>query len=137
MKNLTKAIFSQLSGSTLNGLVGRRIYKGSAPPKTAFPYVVFSVISDTQDDTFKSKISDVLIQVDLYSTDRSSSEIEDMYDALKTALDDAQLVITGATQCLFKRDQMMSVLEDIPATPTGTNEVWHYAVDYNIIMERN
>ena len=136
MKNLTTAIKSKISGTALDRLVGRRVYKGRAPIGTKYPYIVFFVVSDVQYDTFKSKLDDVSIQFSLFSTASSTDEIDEIYDELKELMDDAILRITGATQCLLYRENTIMMSEEPMVTPDGTKETWHYAVDYNIIQER-
>lgn len=135
MKNLFIAIKSKITGSTLDRLVGGRAFAGRAPQKTAYPYLVFFAVSDVQQDTFKNKMDDIIIQFSLFSSVSSPGEIEDIYDALETLFDDATMTITGATQCLLFRENTLRLSEEI-TTPTGTSEVWHTAVDYKIIIQR-
>lgn len=112
------------------------MFKGRAPAGTPFPFVVFSVISDIQADTFKDKFDDVLIQFSLFSSSSSTTEIEDMYDHLKTLYDDCSLTPTGATVCLMKRENSHFIVEDGP-NPDAGDTIWHYAVEYGIIQQRN
>lgn len=135
MKNLTTALFSKLSGSSLDTLIGGRMFKGNAYDGTEYPYVVFMVISDVQSDTFKSSLDDVLIQFSIFSDDSSSGEIENIYAALKSLYDNATLTITGATLCMIARQSATLMVED-HTTPDGTAKVWHYAIEYTVIQER-
>lgn len=135
MKNLTTAIYSKLSGSTLTSLIGGRLYKGRAPENVQYPYAVFFVVVDTQADTFKDKHDDVIIQFSLFSSASSTTEIEGIYAALKSLYDDATLSITGATQALIHRISATFMSEE-HTTRDGLQEIWHYSVDYHIVQQR-
>ena len=93
MNNLLTAIMTKCAGSALSAAVGGRIFEGEAPEDTLFPYVVFSIVTDSQADTFKSKLEDVTIQFSLYSTSKGLTEITGMFANLKTLFDDAALTI--------------------------------------------
>lgn len=136
MKNLTTAIFSKCSaGTSFYTDIGGRLYKGRAPEGAAFPYAVFFVVSDVPDDTFKDNIEDVLIQFSLFSSTPSSGEIEDMFAHLKALYDDCVLTITGNTLIWMIRG-VAQLLSEEETTPSGTQNVWHYTVDYSIVMEK-
>jgi hypothetical protein len=132
MKNLTTAIYGKLSGSSLSTLIGDRLFKGRAPENTEYPYVVFFVVSDVPDLTFTEDYEDILLQFSLFSSTSSTTEIEDMYAALKSLYDECALTITGATLVWMKRANSQFMVED-HETPSGTSQVYHYAVDYDIL----
>jgi hypothetical protein len=136
LKALTTAIFGLMTSSTaLYGKISDRLYKGHAPDGATYPYVVFMLISDVPADTFTEKLDDVLIQFSLFSSASSSGEVEDIYTALKLLYDDCSLILTPTTLIWMKRENATLMMED-HTTPDGTVEVWHYAVDYNIIQQR-
>ena len=136
MRNISKAIKSETSNTTLSRLVGDRIFYGRAPQKTPYPYVVYFLAADTQIDTFKTKMDDTIVQFSIFSSAQSATEIENIYDALEDVFDDATLSMTGLTQCLMYRQNTIRTSEDVGATPDGSSEVWHYIVDYKLIIER-
>jgi hypothetical protein len=111
------------------------MFKGRAPEGTDYPYIVFFPVTDVQVDTFKDKLDDVLIQFSLFSSSSSTTEIEGMYEDLKTLYDDCSLTITNATLCLMHRMNMQPMTEE-HTTPDGMAEIWHYAVDYSIVQQR-
>lgn len=135
MKALTTAIYSKMSGSSLNTAIGGRFYKGHAPEGTEYPYVVFMLVSDVPADTFKHKLDDVLIQFSLFSATSSSTEVEDMYGYLKALYDDCSMTPTSQTLIWMKRENATLMLED-HIILNGTVAVWHYAVDYSIMTQR-
>jgi hypothetical protein len=134
VNNLLAAIMTKTAGSALSAAVGGRIYFDEAPEGTAFPYVIFSIVTDSQADTFKSKLEDVTIQFSLYSTSKGLTEITGMFANLKTLFDDAVLTITANTQVMIARQYLTTMFDDITTTE-GTVGLRHWAVDYQIITE--
>jgi len=136
MKNLLTAIMSKLTGSSVNTDVGGRIYLDQAPAGTqTFPYVVFFVVSGYQNDTFKHKIDEFLLQVSIFSASLGITEISGIYDHLKTALDDVSLTVSGETVISFVRDNLTTMVEDVTATG-ATSSIKHWAVDYIVTVQR-
>lgn len=131
MKALMTAIYGKTAGSTLSTAVGGRIYKGRAPDGTEYPYVVYLLVSDVPDNTFAENLEDVLLQFSLFSSASSSGEVEDLFTNLKTVYDECTMTVTGETLLYMNRSNATLMVED-HTTSSGTVEVWHYAVDYNI-----
>lgn len=134
MNNLLTSIMSKTIGSTLSTGVGGRIYLDQAPAETEFPYIVFFIVSDTPDYTFKFDHEEVLVQFSIFSTSKSASEISTIYNNLKALFDDCTLSITGNTLVHFWRQNLTTMVDEIE-TPTGTIGVKHWAVDYLVRME--
>ena len=139
MLNLTKAIYAKLAGSALASDIGGRLHKGRAPEGTEYPYVVYMVISDVPEKTFTEDFENVVIQFSLFSaTQSSSNEVETMFADLKTLYDECSLTITGSTLLRMKRAIATLMVEDHTLPPPhGTVEVWHNAVDYEVLLETN
>ena len=133
MKNLTTAIFSKLAGSLLYTDIGGRLFKGRAPEGTVYPYAVFFLVSDMPDKTFTEDYEDCIIQFSLFSEASSSGEIEDMFTHLKTLYDEKPMTIKGSTLVWMKRQNASLMMEE-HTTPNGTVDVWHYAVDFNVLL---
>ena len=134
MNNLLTAIIAKTAGSALSTAVGGRIFEGEAPEGTEFPYVVISIVSDRQADTFKDKLEDINIQFSLYSASKGLAEITGMFANLKALFDDAVLTITSNSHILISRQGLSTMLDDI-TTPAGTVGLRHWAVDYWIITQ--
>jgi len=132
VKALTTAIYSQLAGSALSTAVGGKMFKGRAPDGTSFPYVIFFVVTDMPDRTFTEDYENVIIQFSLFSTASGTTEIEDMFTHLKTLYDEKPFTITGSTLVWMRRSNTSFLVED-HTTPTGTQQVWHYAVDFEVL----
>jgi hypothetical protein len=135
MKDLTTKIFGKLPGSLLEADVEGRLFKGRAPEGAKYPYVVFHLVSDVPADTFKNDLEDVLVQFSLFSSASSSSEVEDMFIHLKALYDDCSLILTGATLIWMVRQSAQFMIEE-HTTPSGTIEIWHYAVEYSVMLEK-
>ena len=136
MLNLKKAIYSKLTGSLLTADIGGRFYDTQAPEGAEYPYVVYMIVSDVPDKTFTEDFEDVVIQFSLFSSASGSTEVEKMFTDLKTLYDECSMTITGSTLLRMKRTIATLMVED-HTTPSGTVEVWHYAVDYEVLLETN
>ena len=51
MNNLMTAIYGELAGSTLTGLISGQMYQDKAAPGVDMPYVVFSIIGEYREKT--------------------------------------------------------------------------------------
>lgn len=134
MNNLLAAIMSRCAGSALSDAVGGRIFEGAAPENTEFPYVIVSIVTDSQADTFKDALEDIVIQFSLYSISKGLTEITGLFANLKTLFDNAVLTITGNTHILISRQALTTMVDDI-TTPEGTVGLRHWAIDYWIITQ--
>lgn len=136
MKSLSASVFSKCAvGTALHSSIGGRLYKGRAPEAAEYPYVVFSLVSDVPADTFKSNLEDVNIQFSIFSSASSSGEVEDIFNNLKALYDDCSLTISGNTLIWMKRENAQLMPEE-HTVPGGLQDVWHYAVDYSVMMEK-
>lgn len=135
MNNLLTAIMAKTSGSALSAAVGGRIFVDVAPEGTEFPYVVASIVTDAQADTFKDSLEDITIQFSLYSISRGLTEITGLYANLKTLFDNAVLTISGNYHILISRVNLTTMVDDI-STPEGTVGLRHWAVDYHLITQK-
>ena len=138
MKKLTTAIFSKLSGSALADHIANRLFQGEAPAGVDYPYIVYLTVSTSPDNKFGEDWEETVIQFSLFSSDSESTEIEDMFIDLKTLYDECDMTIGsgGDTDTLIcmRRDNASLMIED-HTTPDGTRRVWHYAVDYTVIVK--
>jgi len=137
LKNLSTAIYTLTSASgAFWTSIGGRFYKAVAPSGAVYPYVVYSMIYDNNEGTFQEDIEDCLFQFSIFSSDNSSLEVENLYTAMKAVFDKCQLSITGNTALHMLRNSA-TLIQDELENPNGTGWVWHYAVDYNIMMQKD
>jgi len=132
MKNLTTAIYGQLAGSAFATDIGSRLYKGQAPEGATYPYCVFLVVTDTPDHDFSNDFEDVIVQFSLFSITSGTTEIEGMFTDLKTLYDEKSFSIIGSTLIWMRRGTTVFQVED-HITPTGTQRVWAYHCDFEIL----
>jgi len=132
MLNLTTGVYSKAAGTALMTSIGNRLYKGRAPANATYPYVVYQVVTDVPDYTFKRDYESVIVQFSIYSIASGTTEIETIYNHLRTVYDDCSLTIADATQIWMVRDNAVFQTED-HTTPSGTAQVWAYYVDYSIL----
>lgn len=97
MKELIKAIYAKNAGSTLDGLIGGRIFHGAAPTGTTFPYVVFFRVAGSQEWTFTENFDCPLIQFSVFSASSSSLESAGIADAVQSLYNECRLSVTGET----------------------------------------
>lgn len=137
MKALSQAIYTKAStSSAFWTAIGGRFYKHVAPSTATFPYIVYSLITDTTDNTFAEEIEDCNFQFSILSAAVSSAEVEDLYISLKSVFDKCKLTVTGNTHLHTLRTHA-TLFQDEIANPNGSGWVWHYAVDYNIMIQKN
>lgn len=137
MKNLSTAIYSQAkAATTFWTAIGGKFYKKKAPANATYPYVIYDVIDENGDGTFTEEIEEHLCQFSIISADNSSTEAEDVYTLLRAVFDKCELTITGYTN-LHTLWQHSTLFEDELPNPNGTGWVWHYAIDYNIMIQKN
>lgn len=115
--------------------IGGRLYQGEAPEKAEYPYCVYLHIVDTQIDTFKNKMDDIIIQFSIFSDKSSSTEVHDAMTHLKSLFDDCVLTISNGTLVYFFHIADGLEREEI-ITPSGEQAIWHFHCDYSAIFER-
>jgi len=131
MKDLFEAIFTRFTeDADLFGSV-TGMYNTEAPANAAFPYIVFSLVSDVQDFDSDSILEDTLIQFNIFSDESSSSEVCDIFEYLKgitvegTGYDFYELAIDNYTTLILKREtaQLFQV-----------EKIWQYNVTYQCLL---
>jgi hypothetical protein len=136
MIHILTAIRTKLNSSDLSNDVSGRIYLdeyGDDLPVN-FPYVVFKIISGVPECQFIENFEDVIIQFDLFSASKGSTEITTMFNHLKSLFDDVQLSLTGATMLIMERTNLVTFIDEI-STPEGTATVKHWAVEYRVLTQ--
>jgi len=95
-----KAIYYLLSNDIdVSGIVGTRIYQDMPPQDSAFPFIVYTVIStaptNTKDYSTKSVLDAVQVQIDMYS--RKVTEINNLATYVRNQLDGYTGTQSGST----------------------------------------
>lgn len=93
-----KALYDSSSGATLRGYTGNnKMFQNLAPQGSAFPYIIFTMIDDVNDDTFGEEISVCRVQFSIFTQIGSSNNTGSIQRALKALYHGAALTLTGYT----------------------------------------
>ena len=102
------------------------LYNEEAPEQKANPYVVFHELSSKPEYTFSTSFEDTLMQFNIYSD--TVTELDSVYEKLKTLFDMCQLSITGYTLVFMVRQQSRRM---------HIENYWQRIVEYKMYMEKN
>ncbi len=131
MKALFTALINKFTGSTLATALTSRFYNTIAPQDAAMPYCVFTLVSGTPDDPMGGEhIENCLIQFSLFDASSSPGTVCDNYEKLTALFDDCALSLTGYTH-LYMHRESQQLMRD-PEDPG----VWHYVIEYRILIEK-
>jgi len=130
MKNLMTAIMAKTVGSALSSRVGGRIFRGTAPPKTEYPYLVFFAVGGSPEPTFSEDIRKRQIQFSFYSESQDITEIAGMEADTETLFHEQDLTVTGAKQAWAKKISEPVDMTEAITTEPGAATVNHWVVDY-------
>jgi len=133
MLNLSTAIYGKLSGSALADHIGTRLYKGRAPENATYPYIVFMIVSNVPEKTFSENFEITTIQFSIFSSTSGSTEAENIYTDLKTLYDECAMTVTSSTWFYWMKRLNATLMVEDHTVKAGTIQVWHYAVDYEIM----
>ncbi len=121
-------LFDSIYARWVATMAGRVLYNTEAKGEAAFPYTVFSLVSDVPDWTFTEDFEDYLVQFNLFSDASECTEIDTTFKALKAAFDKFDLVIVDHTTISLERG---------PANLIRVEGVWQMNVSYKMIMQVN
>lgn len=129
MKKLFTAIYTKFQADT--ALVGAvtDLYNTEAPSNAVFPYIVFSMVSNTIDLDSSQNWENYLIQFNIFDDDSSSNNICDIYELLKgdtaagTGFDYFNLLIEDYATVVMTREVARLMRVD---------NVWQYNVSYSL-----
>jgi len=117
--------------TSING----RFFEDEAEAGTPFPYAVYSIVTAPKQWNFKNVLTDILLQISIFSSNIDAREIQDIYQHASDLYNDAVLSITGATLAMIYEENMTPILEEHTTTTEGTTRVRHYAIDFRITTE--
>lgn len=135
LNELRKAIFdrfdSDLSAESvaLRAAVPGSMWVDFAPHGTAPPYIVQAVIDNIPVHSIGGDpiIEQLRIQFSIYSEERSTIELDDIYDLFRPVYDDFKFTVPGFNPFLFERIQMLT--SDDPDTRGNI-----MVIDYQVNM---
>jgi len=130
MKTLFESIYAHYAEDPIADSVNG-IYNTEAPPNAAFPYIVFSLVSDIQETSMSSVIENCLIQFNIFSNTNSSEEACDIFELLKGDVNEGEgfdfyeLLVDNYTNMVLRREQSFL---------TRDSKIWQYNVVYRIML---
>lgn len=93
-----ESLYNGSSGATLRALTGNgKLFQTQAPQGTAFPYIIFTMIDDINDDTFGEEMSQSRVQFSIFAKIGATSSMGSMQRALKVLYHQIALTISGYT----------------------------------------
>ncbi len=129
MRRLRRAIYDKFEGEfELVGLVTGLFYT-EAPEDTAYPYAVFSLVTDTKIPRFDSRAQDFLIRFNFFSQDtrtevNAAERIADAFDAI---FDECSFLVEGRDFGFFLREQR---------TAAKVKGVWQESILYRCLLDQ-
>ena len=104
-----KALYAGASGASLRALTGDgKLFQSQAPQTTTFPYIVFFMIDDINDDTFGEEISVCRVQFSIFTKMGVTNNAGSIQRALKVLYHQVALTLSGyahiATEYQSSRD---------------------------------
>ena len=104
------------------------MYFTEAPQGQTYPYGVYHLISNVPSWTFDADMENYLIQFNLYSEKKSSTDINAAFTALTGLYDWCTLDIDGYSHIYMKRE--ISNL-------TRESDIWNYFVQYRLEVQKD
>ena len=131
MRELETAIWSRYNGSAaLKAVLTNGLHNTIVPQSVQEPYAVFQIISGIPRHTFSHVNEDIILQFRIRSKiSESSAELNNIFAALTTLYDDAELTISGYDSVMMKRNIYSKSQDD--------DGIWIYFVQYLIEIEKN
>lgn len=123
-----KSKYTGTAGATLRGLV-TGLFQDQAPQTTAFPYIVFQVISDVPVNGFTKERSNSRVQFSVWYKYGATNNLGTITRALFDLFEGTALTITGYTHIVT---QMLSA----SAIPSDSDMIGGYRIDFEIITEK-
>jgi len=134
---LFTAIISATVGTSLESVIGGRLFLDEAPQDSEFPYIVFQLVTSTPDKSFTENCIDTTIQFSIYSSLPSAAEVSDILGKLIAIFDDKILVVSGYTMEKMCFQNLVTLTEDVLLTDGSIVKTKHWAVDFSIRLSLN
>ena len=132
MKELMQAIYTRYNTSTtFKGLLATgAFYYGRGKQDGALPYCVYTSGETINEDTFKKTISEVTIQMNLYTeSDTTSSTCFDLLEACRLLFEDQVLTVTDYYDVLLTK-----IMEIPPMNIDGIK--WMAVIEFNCLLQK-
>ncbi|MFH2075420.1 MAG: DUF3168 domain-containing protein [Pseudomonadota bacterium] len=135
--NITSAFTAETFAATdyaenaLYTAIGGRMYHVKAPQSATFPYVVYEIITATDELDFSQELQVFQVQFDIFTENNSASSAGTILGYLESLYDDCSMTVTGWRFLSMVREFVMSN-NDISQVPP----IMGYSVQYEIQLEK-
>ncbi len=132
MKTLFAAIDARYKADSSLAAATTGMYLSEAPANAKYPYIVVTLVGDTEDFDSSTFYEDVIIQFAIFDNRKSPSRITDIFELLKgvpandTGFDFGNLIIDDYLTLAMIRNT---------ANLLRVDNVWEYVVSYQILLE--
>lgn len=126
-----------MADAVLQDIIGGRFFEVEAPQETDLPYVVYSVISNTNTPTFTEKIESLRVQFSVVSRESGSTQIKTVLAALETVFDEAKFQVFTDSVLSGKVENFERVTKfyDRYLADDGQGE-WNGFIDYMVLYQK-
>lgn len=130
-------IYNKLNVSAVTDLV-TGVYHLKAPQGTDRPFICYWIVTDSQADTFKNWMDELLVQIDIFCQDKNkagtkvsgSQHVGVIAAAVAGVMDEKVLTVSGYTNVFCQRGITRLLYEE-------TNDCWHKIIEYRVIMDKS
>lgn len=126
-----------MADTALQALIGGRFFEVEAPQETDLPYVVYSVISNTNTPTFTEKMESLRVQFSAVSRESGSTQIKNVLAALEAVFDEAKFYVTtnGSASGKVENFERVTKFYDRYIADDGQGE-WNGFIDYTVLYQK-
>ena len=127
-------LFDTVPHSDFYDSISGELHLVDAPQDTAFPYVVFFLVTHIHDWMFDPEEYEIIrIQFNAHSKDTSGLEITDICNKLIAQFDDCEdsMTVAGYNVVWFRR------FSTIFPKPRPAGNKWQVSVTYNVLLEKS
>ena len=126
-----------MADTALQALIGGRFFEVEAPQETDLPYVVYSVISNTNTPTFTEKMESLRVQFSAVSRESGSTQIKNVLAALEAVFDEAKFYVTtnGSASGKVENFERVTKFYARYIADDGQGE-WNGFIDYTVLYQK-
>lgn len=111
--------------------INGQLFEDEAPEGTQYPYAVYSVVAAPKERSFTEIYTNILLQLSIFSSNMDSSEIKGLYQKAAALFDECSLSVTGSTLVWMREENLTTLIEEV-TTPTGTDRIRAYHMDFEV-----
>jgi len=113
---------------TLSAIVGNKVSFYKMAQGTEYPYITFEFINNIKDGDSENTWEQTLVEFQLFSDDRSSTEMNEMTEAVTNLFDGVVLSLTNYTSIKFIRTNDFF---------NPASDIWDKRIRYEVEFQKN